>query len=220
MPAPRHIPPPAPQLSEIAQIPGSLAEAQAQARNCTRCPLYLNATHTVFGEGPAAALVMFVGEQPGDREDIEGHPFVGPAGQLFDLLLSEAGVDRRKCYVTNAVKHFKNEPRGKRRLHKRPNSGEIQACRWWLQIELALLKPRLVVALGSTAAAALTGSGDDILKRRGTIETLADRTPLLITVHPSSLLRIPDAGSRETARAQFRRDMEKVRGAVPGIAAA
>ena len=198
----------------------SLAEARAQARTCTRCPLYANATQTVFGEGPASAAVMFIGEQPGDKEDLAGKPFVGPAGILFDRLLGEAGIERQKCYVTNAVKHFKNEPRGKIRLHKRPNAGEVKACRWWLKQETDLIRPELIVALGATAAYAVTGKSEGILRRRGNFETAAGGTPVLICVHPSSLLRMPDRAEAEKAAMLFRRDLQRILEIVPGAKAA
>jgi DNA polymerase len=150
---------------------------------------------------------MFVGEQPGDKEDRQGRPFVGPAGLLFDELLKEAGVERNSSYVTNAVKHFKFEQRGKLRLHKKPATSEVEACRWWLDIEMALVDPKLVVALGATAAQSLTGNGRDILKRRGTFETTREGRPVLITVHPSALLRIPDPEAAARARATFLRDL-------------
>ncbi len=135
----------------------SIAELRAEAEGCRRCPLYKIATQTVFGEGPESAAMMLVGEQPGDQEDIAGRPFVGPAGKILDRALAEAGIDRKKVYVTNAVKHFKNEPRGKKRLHRRPNSYEISRCKWWLDGELAIVNPKLVVALGATAASSLAG---------------------------------------------------------------
>ena len=142
----------------------TLEEVRQSARHCRRCPLWRDATQTVFGEGPDNAEVLFVGEQPGDQEDLAGKPFVGPAGKVFDEILDEAGIDRKKTYVTNAVKHFKFEPRGKRRIHTRPNAGEVQACRWWLDRELALVKPRLSVAMGATAAFALLGKAVVVTK--------------------------------------------------------
>ncbi len=199
-------------------VPRTLEEAREQARLCTRCPLFLQGTQTVFGEGNAKAQVMFVGEQPGDKEDLAGRPFVGPAGRLFDTLLDEAGLDRAKCYVTNAVKHFKHEPRGSFRLHKKPDTGEIEACKWWLRIETALVRPRLFVALGATAAQSLTGNGKDILKRRGQFEVTNDGRPILITVHPSSLLRIPDARNAAAARKAFREDLQMILEKIPGVA--
>ena len=199
-------------------VPTTLERAREAAKLCTRCHLYLLGTQTVFGEGPSKAQVMFVGEQPGDKEDIAGRPFVGPAGRLFDTLLDETGIDRAKCYVTNAVKHFKHEPRGSFRLHKKPDASEVEACKWWLRIETAIVKPKLFVALGATAAQALTGSGRDILKRRGTFEETRDGRPILITVHPSSLLRIPNARDAATARQMFREDLKLVLGRIPASA--
>jgi DNA polymerase len=166
------------------------ALAQAEAR-CTRCPLYRNATQVVPGEGPArAARLMLVGEQPGDREDLAGRPFVGPAGGMLDRALQEAGLDRRKVFVSNAVKHFKFEQRGKRRLHKKPNAFEIDRCKWWLEHELGIVKPELVVALGATAVRSLTGRPLAIARLRGRPWPLADGTPMIATIHPSYLLRI------------------------------
>ncbi len=184
-----------------------LALLRAEALGCRRCPLWRNATQTVFGAGPAPAAMMLVGEQPGDREDVAGQPFVGPAGQLLDQALAEAGIDRATVYVTNAVKHFKNEPRGKRRLHKKPDASEIEACRWWLDRERELVRPRLTVALGATAAAAL-------LKRETTIARLRGRAiasesgSLWITVHPSYLLRLPDETSRQREFVRFVNDLQ------------
>jgi uracil-DNA glycosylase len=189
------------------ELPPTVDEAKSDARGCTRCHLYKFATQTVFGEGPAMAPLMFVGEQPGDKEDLQGRPFVGPAGQLFSQMLEEAGIEREHAYITNAVKHFKFEPRGKFRLHKRPDTGEILACKWWLAMERDLVKPKLIVAMGATAAQSLTGNGQGILKRRGTFEALDDGTPVLITIHPSALLRIPDAEVAAAARSQFRSDL-------------
>ena len=181
----------------------------AEARECTRCPLHRFATQTVFGEGPGDAKLVLVGEQPGDREDLAGRPFVGPAGQLLDRALVEAEIDRSICYVTNAVKHFKFEPRGKRRIHKRPDTGEVVACKWWLDRELGAIRPSLVVAMGATAAQALTGNGSGILKRRGTVEYTPDGMPVFLTVHPSMILRIPDPGAAEEARLLFVSDLRR-----------
>jgi uracil-DNA glycosylase family protein len=164
-----------------------------EARSCTRCDLYKHATQTVFGEGPAGASLMLVGEQPGDQEDLQGRPFVGPAGQVLDRALEAAGLDRARLYVTNAVKHFKHEPRGKRRLHKKPNAGEIDACEWWLDHELRYIAPRVVVALGATALRALTGKPLSINASRGRlIELPGARLGMVVTVHPSYLLRIQE----------------------------
>src|ERR1700760_3243117 len=147
--------------------PRTLTQLRKSAASCERCPLFENATQTVFGEGPADAPVVFVGEQPGDQEDLQGKPFVGPAGSMFDRALEEARIDRKQVYVTNAVKHFKFEPRGKRRIHQKPTMGEVKRYRWWLMKELDFVKPKLVVALGGTAAAALTGKAVSVTKDRG-----------------------------------------------------
>jgi DNA polymerase len=185
----------------------SLTQLRREAASCRRCDLYRHATQTVFGEGPAHAQIVLVGEQPGDQEDLAGKPFVGPAGKLLDGALDEAGIERAKVYVTNAVKHFKFAPRGKRRIHSKPNAGGIQACRWWLERELAALKPRLVVALGATAAQALSGHAVSVMKQRGR------ETPLMgvrgmITVHPSYLLRIPDAADKAAEYRKFVADLK------------
>ena len=166
-----------------------LLKAEAQ---CTRCPLYQNATQVVPGEGPEHAPIMMVGEQPGNDEDLSGHPFVGPSGRVLDRAIADAGLDRKAIFVTNAVKHFKFEPRGKRRLHKRPNAYEIERCKWWNDIERALVKPELVVALGATAARSLMGKTVTIGKVRGQVLPLDDGAKLLVTIHPSALLRIED----------------------------
>ncbi|MCY0092915.1 UdgX family uracil-DNA binding protein [Hoeflea ulvae] len=176
---------------------------------CTRCPLHRTATQAVPGVGPLDAALMIVGEQPGDQEDLTGLPFVGPAGQLFDKVAQSAGLNRAEAFVTNAVKHFKFTPRGKRRLHQRPNSGEIEHCRWWLDAERSLVQPKLILALGATAAEALTGSGSNILRRRGTVEQLADGTPVLLSVHPSFLLRLPDPAERQKQMALFEADLRR-----------
>jgi DNA polymerase len=188
----------------------SLERVRREALSCRRCPLYANATQTVFGEGPVPCAVMMVGEQPGDREDIEGRPFVGPAGRLLDKALEAAGLDRGTVYVTNAVKHFKNEPRGKRRLHKRPSAGEIDICKWWLDRELALVNPTTIVALGASAARSLLGRPVGIEAMRGKAMPFADGRSLFITVHPSSLLRIPVARDRDEAFGRFVRDLSRV----------
>jgi len=168
------------------------AALRDEAMGCTRCHLYKNATQTVFGEGPADARMMLVGEQPGDQEDLQGHPFVGPAGQMLDRALEKAGVDRMQVYVSNAVKHFKFEPRGKRRIHSKPNAGEISACRWWIDQERALIRPRVIVALGASAGHALLGRAITISRMRGTPIPLEDGSECHITIHPSYLLRIDD----------------------------
>ena len=179
-----------------------------QAATCTLCPLYRNATQTVFGEGPARASIMLVGEQPGDQEDLAGRPFVGPAGKLLDRAMAEAGLDRRKVYLTNAVKHFKNEPRGKKRLHKRPNRYEVEVCRVWLRREIDIVRPRLILALGVTAAVALAGRPVVLSRERGKVIEFADGRRGMVTVHPSSILRMPDQAARHAAFAALAKDLE------------
>ncbi|PSJ40732.1 UdgX family uracil-DNA binding protein [Allosphingosinicella deserti] len=173
---------------------------RAEAMACTRCPLYRDGTQTVFGEGPLDAPLMFVGEQPGDQEDLAGRPFIGPAGQLFDRALGEAGIDRSAAYVTNAVKHFKFERRGKRRIHAKPDGGEIDACRWWLDQERSLLRPQITVALGATAARSLFGRVVTISSMRGQAQQARDGGETWVTVHPSFLLRVRDNKEEEYAR--------------------
>ena len=189
------------------EIPLDLDAARAQARDCTACELYKNATQTVFGEGPRDARVVIVGEQPGDAEDIQGHPFVGPAGRVLDRALADAGIDRSRVYVTNAVKHFKHEPRGKRRIHKKPSDAEIDACHPWLEHELAAIDPPLVIALGATAIRALAGHALPILANRGRLLELTPTTRMLVTVHPSYLLRVPPE-AQETEYAKFVADLK------------
>ena len=193
-------------------VPRSLPDLARALDHCRRCPLHGPATQAVPGEGPATARLMIVGEQPGDREDLAGRPFVGPAGQLFDRIAAEAGLDRTTTYLTNAVKHFKYQPRGKRRIHRRPDPGEVQSCRWWLDLERQLVKPELIVAMGATAARALTGNGRDITTRRGQIETTPEGTPVLLTVHPSYLLRLPEAAVRKVEEDRFGADLRKAAG--------
>jgi DNA polymerase len=188
----------------------SLRTLAAAALGCQACPLYKNATQTVFGEGPRTAEIVLLGEQPGDQEDREGHPFVGPAGLLLNRALGDAGVDREQCYVTNVVKHFKWEPRGKRRLHQTPNSRDIAACRPWMEAEFAILKPRLLVCLGATAAKAVFGPAMRVTQSRGKFleSPYAKRT--LVTVHPSSLLRAPDEAAREANYKLFVADLRRI----------
>jgi DNA polymerase len=193
---------------ETADAPG-LDQLRQQAESCQRCDLYKNATQLVFGEGPRAAKIVLVGEQPGDREDIEGRPFVGPAGRLLDLCLEEAGIDRSQCYVTNAVKHFKFEPRGKRRLHSKPNAGEIQRCAWWLGAEFDIMQPKLIVALGATALYSLFGNAVKVTAQRGHILQPANHPPVLVTIHPSYLLRIRDKTDAAKARKDFVNDLKQ-----------
>jgi DNA polymerase len=180
----------------------------AAADDCEACDLYAGATQTVFGEGAAPSTVMFVGEQPGDREDVEGRPFVGPAGRLLDSALEEAGIDRGRVYVTNIVKHFKWVPRGKRRIHQAPNRAEVTACTPWLRAEIAVVQPRVIVALGATAAKGLIGPRFKVTEDRGTlIDVPGLPAPVVATVHPASILRSDD---RDTARAAFIADLKAV----------
>lgn len=200
--------------------PEGLGPLKDEAAVCTRCPLYKDATQVVVGEGPHDAEMMFVGEQPGDKEDLAGRPFVGPAGQLLDEACEAAGIDRRIVFVTNAVKHFKYSMRGKRRLHQRPNSGEVSACKWWLEAERNLVKPRLIVALGATAAESLTGTGKGILSRRGRLEETTDGAPVFLTIHPSYLLRLPDEKAREAETERFRAELRDAAGHLERLRAA
>lgn len=194
------IPAPAPETS-------SLATLKSAAKSCTACHLYKHATQTVFGEGAKGARLMLLGEQPGDQEDLAGKPFVGPAGEILDRALEEAGINRAEVYVTNTVKHFKWEPRGKRRIHKKPNSREIAACRPWLEAELRVVRPGLLVCLGATAAQAIFGPAFRVTRERGRV-LASELTPkVLATVHPSSLLRQPDEESREREYKHFVADL-------------
>ncbi len=192
-----------------ASVPetSSLTKLREAAFGCTACPLYKNATQTVFGEGPKRAAIMLLGEQPGDQEDLSGKPFIGPAGQLLDRALAEAGIDRNAVYVTNTVKHFKWEPRGKRRIHQKPSSRDIAACRPWFEAELRLVRPSVLVCLGSTAAQALFGSSFRVTKERGKILESELAPCVVTTVHPSSLLRQPDEESRAREYALFVHDL-------------
>ncbi|MEO7410423.1 MAG: UdgX family uracil-DNA binding protein [Sphingomicrobium sp.] len=207
-----------------APIPQSNVQASWEALRdeaavCTRCELYKCATQTVFGEGPLEASIIFVGEQPGDQEDLAGRPFVGPAGQLFDAALEEAGIERSTTYVTNAVKHFKFVLRGKKRIHARPDVSEIDACRWWQEQERGLIRPALTVALGATAARSLTGKAVTISKVRDAPLTLADGSECWVTVHPSFLLRLPDEAARRSERAKFVADLTRIRDRAAALAA-
>jgi DNA polymerase len=177
------------------------------AKDCEACHLYKRATQTVFGEGPKSATMVLVGEQPGDYEDVAGKPFVGPAGKIMDQALEEAGIDRSQVYVTNAVKHFKWEPRGKRRIHQKPNSREIAACRPWLEAELRIVKPKLVVAMGATAAQTIFGPSFRVTRERGKVLSSKLAPRVLATVHPSSLLRQPDEESRQREYKHFVSDL-------------
>lgn len=197
----------------------TLGALRAAARDCRRCDLWTLGTQTVFGEGPVNAPVVLVGEQPGDREDIEGRPFVGPAGQMLDRALVAAGVAREAVYVTNAVKHFKNQPRGKKRLHKTPDTKEIEICRFWLDRELALIDPRLVVAMGGSAARALAGKAVTIGRLRGQTMHWPNGRAGLVTVHPSYLLRLPDPQARHAAFDAFVADLALIGREVPAVRA-
>ena len=199
-----------PVVLPLRADPG-LLEARHEASNCQRCHLHEPATQTVFGEGPADASAMFIGEQPGDQEDVIGRPFVGPAGQLLDRALEEAGIDRRTVYVTNAVKHFKFTPRGKRRIHQPPDAGEIAACRFWLDVERVRLQPGLLVLMGGSAARAVLHRPVTITRERGRPIRMEDGQTAFVTVHPSYLLRIPDADGRAREYQAFVRDLEAVR---------
>jgi DNA polymerase len=204
-------------VPDIRERPADFADLKRAAASCTRCPLYKNATQTVFGEGPVPAAMVLVGEQPGDKEDLTGHPFVGPAGAILDQALERAGIDRGSVYVTNAVKHFKNEPRGKRRLHKRPNQYEISRCRWWLEAELALTRPRYVVAMGATAAHALLGSAVKIGEKHG--QRLAfGALAGTVTMHPSAILRMRDSTARHEALEDLVKDLATAYRAVKSLA--
>jgi probable DNA metabolism protein len=215
------------QMAEAAPTlpPARLAQVQAQlAANtsawtgptdalpasisaCTRCPLHCNATQAVLGQGPLDAALMIVGEQPGDQEDLSGKPFIGPAGQLFDRIAAQVGLNREQAYVTNAVKHFKFVARGKRRIHQRATTAEIEHCRWWLDAERARVQPKLTLAMGAVAAEALTGRSKAVLTRRGKIETALDGQPVLITLHPAYVLRLPDGVAHTDALAAFKADL-------------
>jgi uracil-DNA glycosylase family protein len=200
---------------EVAALPATsdLSELRREAAKCQACPLFRNATQTVFGEG-GAGVVVFIGEQPGDQEDKAGKPFVGPAGQILDRALKVVGIDRSQCYVTNAVKHFKWKPQGKRRIHEKPSSREIEACRPWLIAELHCLQPESIVCLGASAARSAFGKELPILKSRGRWMTSPLFPKTLITVHPSSILRAPDEAARERAFADFVADLNLVAEAI------
>jgi len=188
----------------------TLPSLKTAAADCKGCDLWKKGTQTVFGEGKRTSIVLFVGEQPGNEEDLTGKPFVGPAGRLFDDALAEAGINRKQTYVTNVVKHFKWEPRGKRRIHKKPNSMEIRACRPWLEAEIALVKPQVIVALGATAAQALLGPQFRVTKERGKFLESTLASYIMATVHPSSILRAPDDETRRLEYRAFVDDLKKL----------
>jgi uracil-DNA glycosylase len=200
------------EIDAVQLIPKrpTLAKLHAAAAGCKACDLWQHATQTVFGEGPEHARVMMIGEVPGDQEDRQGHPFVGPAGTLLDRALSEAGIDRQDVYVTNIVKHFKFEPKGKRRIHKKPNAAEISACRPWLDAELAVVRPEIVVLLGATATESLLGRNFRVTQHRGQWLESKIAPFVLATVHPSSILRAEDEESRQQEMAQFIADLRPV----------
>ncbi len=210
--APR--PPDRPSIGPVVlpqHVDPGLLEATREAGDCRRCQLYEPATQTVFGEGPAAARVMFIGEQPGDQEDVIGRPFVGPAGQILDRAMEEAGIDRRSVYVTNAVKHFKFTPRGKRRIHQTPDLPEINACRFWLDVERVRLRPALLVLMGGSAARAVLNRTVTVTRERGRPITMEDGQLAFVTVHPSYLLRVPDGDAKAREYRAFVRDLEAIR---------
>jgi uracil-DNA glycosylase family protein len=196
------------QVRPGGNIEGAWAALREEAAHCTRCDLYKHATQTVFGEGPVDARMMIMGEQPGDQEDLAGRPFVGPAGEMFDRAMAAAKIDRASVYVTNAVKHFKFEPRGKRRIHSKPDAGEIQACRWWYEQERLLIKPEMTVALGATAARQLLGKVVTITASRGRPIELPEGGLGWVTIHPSFLLRMPDRSKAEDEFAAFVEDLK------------
>ncbi|MGB6200317.1 MAG: UdgX family uracil-DNA binding protein [Candidatus Acidiferrales bacterium] len=200
---PKFPPPPIPQDPSLQD----LAEA---SKNCKACDLWRNATQIVFGEGASRAKIMMIGEQPGNQEDLAGRPFVGPAGKLLDEALAAAGIDRAKVYVTNAVKHFKWEPRGKRRIHKKPGAREIDACRPWLEAEIACLKPGIIICLGATAAQSLLGRGFRVTQHRGEFLKSTLARVVMATVHPSSILRAPDEQTRREEMERFVADLKKI----------
>jgi DNA polymerase len=192
----------------------SIPKLRDAAAECRACDLWKTGTQTVFGEGKQTSTVMFIGEQPGDKEDLSGRPFVGPAGALLDKALTEAGIDRTKVYVTNVVKHFKWEPRGKRRIHKKPNSEEIQACRPWLDAEIRVVRPRAIICLGSTAAQAVIGPKFRVSVQRGQFVKSDLAELVTATVHPSSILRAPTDEARHRETARFIDDLKKIRAAI------
>ena len=199
-----------PPVSELIPSRPTVARLDAAAADCRACRLFRDATQTVFGEGPGAARVMLVGEQPGDAEDVRGHPFVGPAGRLLDEALADDGIDRHDAYITNVVKHFKFTRRGKRRIHKKPNAEEIRACRPWLDAEVRVVRPRIIVCLVATAAQALIDRSFRVSQERGRFLSTPMAEWITATVHPSSILRAPDDETRRTERAAFVRDLKRV----------
>ena len=207
---PAHAPKPGEPVPNLLPDRPTIDSVREVAAGCKACDLYKRGTHTVFGEGPKRAEIMLVGEQPGDAEDLAGHPFVGPAGKLLDRALEEAGIDRTVVYVTNVVKHFKWELRGKRRIHAKPNAAEISTCRPWLDTEIALVKPRVLVCLGATAAQALLGKTFKVSTQRGDFVESSLAPLVTATVHPSSILRAPDDQVRRDEMKRFVADLKKV----------
>jgi uracil-DNA glycosylase len=198
------------QGRELPLLSHDLEELSQDAQNCRNCDLWRNATQTVFGEGSPDARIMLVGEVPGDQEDLQGHPFVGPAGRYLRAKLQEAGIDLKHVYLTNAVKHFKWEPRGKRRIHKKPSASEINACRPWLNAEIVALKPKIIVCLGATAAQTLLGRDFRVTLHRGEFLQSSIAQHVMATIHPSAILRAPDKNSRHQQERQFLNDLKKI----------
>ena len=213
---PAYLPKPGEPVPNLLPDRPTIDSVRAAAAGCKACDLYKRGTQTVFGEGPKRAEIMLVGEQPGDAEDLAGHPFVGPAGKLLDRALEEAGIDRSAVYVTNVVKHFKWEPRGKRRIHAKPNAAEIGACRPWLEAELAVIRPKILVCLGATASKALLGPGFRIMKERGRILKTPWAPKLLATLHPSAILRAEDTAGQERLYGFLVTDLKLVAGELQG----
>jgi DNA polymerase len=211
----RKLPQPGEPVGDLLPDRPTLPALREIAAGCKACDLYKRGTQTVFGEGPRRAGVMLVGEQPGDAEDLAGHPFVGPAGKLLDDALEQAGIDRRQVYVTNVVKHFKWEPRGKRRIHAKPDAGEISACRPWLETEIALVKPHVLICLGATAAQALLGKSFRVSTQRGQLVESTLAPVVAATVHPSSILRAPDDEARREEMRRFVKDLKQIAREIP-----
>ncbi len=199
-----------PEPIDLIEPDASIAELRDAAQHCRGCDIWQRATQAVFGEGPSGAELMFVGEQPGNREDLEGHPFIGPAGKLFDVALAEAGIDRKRVYITNVVKHFNSTPRGKLRIHKKPNAEEIAACRPWLEAEIDRVRPKVIVCLGATAAQALISRDFRVSHQRGEMVKSPLAPLITATVHPSSILRARDDESRHAEMRQFVNDLKKI----------
>lgn len=204
-------PPTVDRASTNELVAADAADIERGVQNCRRCPLWRDATQGVCGQGPREAHLMIVGEQPGDHEDLAGQPFVGPAGQVLDTALAEAVIQRSAVYLTNAVKHFKHEPRGKRRLHRTPDAGEVQACRWWLDQERRLVKPRLILAMGATAGLAVLGRKPSVMAERGALIETPDGARVLLTLHPAFVLRVPDPEARRRAQASLVEDLKMAR---------